>query len=215
VKKVAIFIDWENFRLDIAKIQRTSPGWSFNYNDPSSVYSLILRFLEDKEEIYRIFFYTAYPLDIEQIKAQLSQRDRNSFEEFLNGADNRGRTNREKWQNISAVSRSFIDSFAQMEYVANRIGILKVRGVDANGSPILVQKRVDMLLGLDIAHISYEKLSDKILVFSKDTDIIPALKTSRINGLQTAVAAIKEGSSINSEIKKHCDRVILKSCFDL
>ena len=67
------------------------------------------------------------------------------------------------------------------------------------------QKQVDMLLGLDIAHVSYQRLVDRILVFCKDTDIVPALKCARINGLQVCLAHIKEGFAIVAELKKHVD----------
>lgn len=65
MKKLAIFIDWENLRLDIQNIQRRNKNIHFNYNDASSVMQLIHSFICDDEEIYRIFFYTAQPLDLE------------------------------------------------------------------------------------------------------------------------------------------------------
>jgi len=44
--------------------------------------------------------------------------------------------------------------------------------VQDNGKPIINQKQVDMLLGLDISPVSYMKLVDNILIFCKDSDII-------------------------------------------
>ena len=76
-KKVAIFVDWGNLRKDIAKIQNYSKHTNeqsiidfqkiFDYNNSSHIIKLIDVFLENDEEIYRIFFYTAKPKPIEEI----------------------------------------------------------------------------------------------------------------------------------------------------
>lgn len=92
------------------------------------------------------------------------------------------------------------------DFFAVRLGKIKLQGFD-DKKPIMNQKQVDMLLGLDIAHVSYQRLVDRILVFCKDTDIVPALKCARINGLQVCLAHIKEGYAIAAELKKHVDMV--------
>ena len=76
-KKVAIFVDWDNLRKDIAKIQNYSKQTNeksiidfqkkFDYNNSSHIIKLIEAFLENDEEIYRIFFYTARPKNINEI----------------------------------------------------------------------------------------------------------------------------------------------------
>lgn len=64
-----------------------------------------------------------------------------------------------------------------------------------------------MLLELDISHIAYNKLVDRILVFSKDNDIIPALKCARINGLSVFIAHITNGFKIANKLKLHSDGI--------
>lgn len=69
-----------------------------------------------------------------------------------------------------------------------------------------------MLLGLDIAHVAYQHLVDTIIVFSKDTDIAPALKCARMNGLHVSLANIKDGKEIISPtLRKHADSTRLIS----
>lgn len=207
-KKVAIFVDWENLRMDIASIQRNNEAFkSFNYNDPSHLSILFSSFIDnDNEEIYRIFFYTALPKTSNEIKKSLKNAEQQSkYENFLEITKGHGNTNKDRFQAILEVSKKLIHDIAEEPYVALRLGELKVNGLQNDGKPILSQKQVDMLLGLDISHVSYNKLVDSILVFCKDSDMIPALKTARINGLKTIIAHIKTGFKITDSLIKHSD----------
>lgn len=101
--------------------------------------------------------------------------------------------------------KEFINNIALQDYVALRKGVLKVGDV-CNGKVTINQKQVDMLIGLDIAQLAYEKRVDKIIVFSKDTDMKPAIKVARINGLHTIIAKLHEyHSSIPKELRTHID----------
>nr|HPK54769.1 NYN domain-containing protein [Smithellaceae bacterium] len=102
----------------------------------------------------------------------------------------------------------FIENMQIQEFVAVRKGKLKFRGFKdppACKHIDVVQKQVDMLIGLDIAHVSYNKLVDRIMIFCADTDLIPALKTARINGLQVILTCCSDVHSTNNNIKKHSD----------
>ena len=70
-----------------------------------------------------------------------------------------------------------------------------------------MQKQVDMLIGLDISHISYLKLADKVIVLSKDTDMTPALKVARTNGMEAIIAVLEEDSKLSSHLVKHSDNI--------
>ena len=91
------------------------------------------------------------------------------------------------------------------DYIALRKGKQKIVGLDKNDKPIFTQKQVDMLLGLDIAHISYNKLSERIMIFSYDTDIVPAIKVARMNGLQVIIPEISDIIPVPTDIKEHSD----------
>jgi uncharacterized LabA/DUF88 family protein len=160
--------------------------------------------LEPSEEIYRIFFYTAPHLTIEQISDKLNVSHKKKFEKFIADHPN--------YQKKIETSALFLKKIVKEEYIALRLGKLLVRGLKDNGYPILMQKQVDMLLGLDISHIAYNKLADKVLIFSADTDVIPAIKTARINGLIVVIADFKENAKgVNEEIVKHSDIVRVRS----
>ncbi|MFH1241429.1 MAG: NYN domain-containing protein [Pseudomonadota bacterium] len=183
LKKVAIFVDWENVRKGIFdEASRKYPS-RIDYNHVENVLALIKSFLDIKqEEIYRIFFYLAEP-----------------FSGTLRGI-NYSQT--PTYQHAIA----FIERLSIQDQIALRKGDLAVRGFDVNSKPIFIQKKVDMLMGLDIAHVSYNKLADRILVLCADTDIIPAMKTARINGLQVIFGYCSDLQvDIRRELKLHSD----------
>ncbi|MBF0520588.1 MAG: hypothetical protein HQK92_12805 [Nitrospirae bacterium] len=107
------------------------------------------------------------------------------------------------------------------DLVAVRKGYVAIRGTDVNNDPIFEQKQVDMLLGLDIAHVSYNKLADRVLLLSLDTDIIPAIKTARIHGIQIIFGFcedVVDPSDIHRKLKEHADftrAIQFKSIFQL
>ena len=117
----------------------------------------------------------------------------------------------EKMSKITDTIQKFIKDISFEEYFALRLGELKLQGKDDSNRLIINQKQVDMLLGLDISHIAYNKLVDSILVFCKDSDMLPALKCARINGLNVFIAHIQNGFKITEKLKVHSDKIRIKS----
>ncbi len=213
MKKVSFFVDWDNLRKIIQKIknqQKSSqnPIKKFDFNIASHISKLFSEYLEENEEFYRIFFYTAKPLKDDEIMSQLrKQSDKKNYQNYLNT-----QTEENKIYNIAT---SFLEDIVKENFIALRTGKMQVRGIVAGGRPDIVQKQVDMLIGLDISEVSYNKHADKILVFSKDTDMIPALKTARINGLTVSIANFQESSYIAKDIVLHSDIITTRSLKDL
>lgn len=205
MKKVAIFIDWENLRKDIEQCQKCSKHRDliqFDYNSIDDIVRLVYQPLQHDEEIYRIFYYTAEPLSLE---LELKNSKNNDIKQSIQKLKNQS----EKWEKHEKLRKKILANIEQIafkDYFAVRLGKLKLQGFNKE-RPIINQKQVDMLLGLDIAHVAYQKLVDRILVFCKDTDIVPALKCARINGLQVCLAHLEEGFSIAAELKKHVDMI--------
>lgn len=204
MKKVAIFVDWDNLRREIQtakKIQnRTSDKiLKFDFNNTNHIAKIFSACLEQNEEFYRIFFYTAKPLKDDEIKTQLRKSsDKTAYNTYLSTRSP---------DHIFNIAETFLNSIVKEDFIALRTGKMQVRGVKTGGVPDIVQKQVDMLIGLDISEVSYNKHSDKIVVFSKDTDMIPALKTARINGLTVSIASLKESNHISQELVVHTDLI--------
>lgn len=204
MEKVALFVDWDNLRQEIAKVKKkqrklSSPLLNFDYNNSEHISQLFNKYLSDKEKFYRIFFYTAKPLTDDEIQLKLRRKaDQEAFEEYLEGREP---------NKIYNLATNFLNDIVKENFIALRTGKMQVRGIKDGGSPDIVQKQVDMLIGLDISEVSYNKHADKIIVFSKDTDMIPALKTARINGLTVVLANFEESNNISQELITHTDLV--------
>lgn len=195
--KVAFFVDWDNLRKDIVRAKKDAKKKKENYktidyNDVNHIFHFFENFLDPTEEIYRIFFYTAKPLRYKDIKHIKNEEIKTNFKEHPR-ADK---------------IDDFLNAIAKKDFFALRLGKLKYKGVDPRGKHIIQQKKVDMLIGLDIAHISYLKLVDKIIVFSKDTDIAPALKCARVCGIQVKMANLEFGIPLSDELRKHSDFIV-------
>lgn len=54
---------------------------------------------------------------------------------------------------------------------------------DADFTPNLIQKGVDMRIGLDIASITLKKQADTIILVSGDSDFAPAARLARREGV--------------------------------
>ncbi len=202
-EKIAIFVDWDNLRYLLQKIKRNNRDDinDFDFNNPSHLTVLFQSFLEKDESFYRIFFYTAKPLTDDEIKKQLKNRDqKRAFESYKENRQN----------SIYDIATAFLDRLIREPYVALRCGMLKVRGIK-NGRPEIVQKQVDMLMGLDISEVAFNKHAQKVLIFSKDTDMKPALKMARINGMEVLVANFEEEDYLADELLAHCDVVRSRS----
>lgn len=217
--KCAIFVDWDNLKQEITYISnnkiyekqlKTDGKYRFNYNDVEKLLFLIKKFLDPScnEALYRIFFYTARCMPIEQvknvIKGKFGEDNYNLYESYL-------AYNQEKCERAFLKSQQFLDYLSRQDFVALRLGTLKISGISKDGEPVFNQKQVDMLMGLDISQISYNKLVDRVLVLSKDSDMKPALKTARINGIQTVLCNLQEGFKPDNDLLSHSDIVRRRS----
>ncbi|PLX18327.1 MAG: hypothetical protein C0601_04735 [Candidatus Muiribacterium halophilum] len=208
--KVAFFVDWENFKQDIYTVQKVTRNRIMNFHDPEDMIKLFSGFVEEDEKILRIFFYSSYPLrpknmfDAIMERKNLTQNQKNKFKKYF-------AENEKDLKNFYDETSSFFDDLAGADYISIRAGELKVNGLHEDASPIFVQKQVDMLMGLDIAHVSYRKHVDKVIIFSKDTDIRPALQTAQNNGIFTIIGNLENSYQPPDALKRYTDHVRTRS----
>ncbi len=106
--------------------------------------------------------------------------------------------------------RHFLFELGQLPFFALRRGEAVARGwefTDAykrtlmkGGAPVapqphdvfpsIQQKGVDMRIGMDVAALAIKRLVERIILFSGDTDMIPAMKLARREGLQVFVVKL-------------------------
>jgi uncharacterized LabA/DUF88 family protein len=72
--------------------------------------------------------------------------------------------------------------------------------------PDIIQKGVDIRIGLDMAWISLKKLVDIVVLVTGDSDFVPAMKFARKEGLRVYLDAL--GHPVRRELKAHADFVL-------
>ncbi|GAB6039227.1 hypothetical protein JCM15519_37860 [Fundidesulfovibrio butyratiphilus] len=125
------------------------------------------------------------------------------------------------------VKNEYLDHLKRMPRTALRLGSLAMQGWKLNKKHIraimenlwqhkplqpqdvsinLVQKEVDMLMGLDIAWMAAKGMVDKIVLLTGDADMIPAMDFAREHGLLVFVA--KFGYYLSDKLREHADGVV-------
>ncbi len=116
-------------------------------------------------------------------------------------------------------SGEWLHSLARRDLFAIRLGILKFRGfipknipigsrelTDDDFKPDFEQKGVDMRIGLDIANYANNRVIERLIVITGDTDCVPAFKHARKSGLQVVLVELS-GSRLAPELREHADFV--------
>lgn len=85
----------------------------------------------------------------------------------------------------SALSgtRSFFHALQRIERFTVREGRLAFRGLDSMGKPVLQQKRVDLMLGLDLATLSVKNRITHAVLVAGDSDFLPAVELAKQEGI--------------------------------
>lgn len=114
-------------------------------------------------------------------------------------------------------SSDWLRQLGRKDLFAVREGVLKFRGFkpkripispaalsDDDFKPDFEQKGVDMRIGLDIATYADDRLADRIILITGDTDCIPAMKHGRKSGIQMILISLP-GQRLAPELYEHAD----------
>jgi uncharacterized LabA/DUF88 family protein len=82
-------------------------------------------------------------------------------------------------------------------------GAGKVSITEDKLSPNIVQKGVDIKIGLDVASLSLKKQVDGIVLVAGDSDFIPPMKFARKEGVQLLLCSM--GHRVKEEMYEHSD----------
>ena len=208
MKKVSILIDGEWFRRSLEN-STALKGKLPNGITADVMYRNCLLALDKKEEeLFRVFYYDCppyagthtNPIDNTKINFKLQKKHQ---------------------------SRSlFLAEMKKKDFVAMRLGTAKQRGwtltnnysiqAITNTAAVkpptakdvflsLEQKGVDMRIGIDVATLSLKRIVDKIILISGDTDMIPAMKLARREGVQVILVEVDQ--SLSKSLDEDADLV--------
>lgn len=87
---------------------------------------------------------------------------------------------------FSAAER-FHSALSKLPRFQVRLGKLEHRGLKADGSPIFLQKRVDILLGVDMVELAATKQISTAILIAGDSDFLPAIEAVKRHGVLTVL----------------------------
>ena len=204
--KLAVLIDGGFLKKRVRRWIRESK------KSEDDAHSLVLEFTRAISEypllreylLYRVFFYDGKPIETKKTKP-------------LDGGIIDFKDTEEFHKN-----KELLKQLGNIPYVASRLGETKFRGwkikpnklktkpeiskivVKADDlRPQILQKGVDMRIGLDIAALSLKQFVDVLVLVSGDSDFVPALKFARTEGRQIILFTL--GQRITQEFKTHAD----------
>ena len=168
-----------------------------------SIFEYLKTHIHHSIEIYRIFYYDCPPLE---------NLDSNKKPPLMRTED--FKKIREIFRKNHKKITKFHDGMKRKNFFALRMGQLQFGGWEKMPKknywrPKLKQKGVDMRIGLDIASITAKKLCSKIVLISGDTDMIPAMKTARKEGVHVYWHSMDDGQyGSNLNLATHSDVII-------
>ena len=91
-----------------------------------------------------------------------------------------------------------------------RQGRLMKRGEDSDGRPIFQQKKVDLMIGLDIALLAAKNRITHAAVLSGDSDLLPAVEAAKQEGVNVWLVHGPSSTYANELLLAVDDRVALE-----
>ena len=77
----------------------------------------------------------------------------------------------------------FCSALNRLDRFQVKLGKLAHRGCDGDGKPIFIQKRVDILIGVDLVRLSVKSAIDRAVLVSGDSDLLPAIQVAKDEGV--------------------------------
>ena len=201
MRKVVFVIDGWFMRKRIYSLK------SFHYDGPG-IRKYCKSHLRPDDDLYRIFYYDTEPLDkkghnpvtktlVDFKKTTTAQAQLELLESIKKTPNFALRLGKTVWSNNDWVLKS-----GKLKNLLNK-KITVDDLVDTDVRPLIQQKAVDMKMGIDIALIATKQLADLLIIISGDSDIVPALKLARREGMQVGLDPLR--NPIHPELSEHVD----------
>lgn len=107
----------------------------------------------------------------------------------------------EERQRYSA-RRRFYTALERLPRFSVRLGRLELRGHGPDGRPRFEQKRVDILLGVDIVQLAAKGRIERAVLVAGDSDFIPAISVAKAEGVQVRLF---HGENCHSDLWQEAD----------
>ncbi len=212
-KKTAILIDGGFFLKrykSLKRIKKLDPVRTAN-----DLWGMCMRHLgqaDEKYDLYRIFYYDCLPYDKKQHNPlsgksmDFSKTEQYDFQIRFFEELKKKRKVALRLGVLEDRRRWIIKPQKTKELLSGKILIEDLTENDVQYD--LIQKRVDIKIGLDIASITLKKQVDQIILISGDSDFVPAAKLARREGIDFLLDPM--WNPIKPHLFEHIDGLISK-----
>lgn len=201
MRKVVFVIDGWFMRKRIYTLK------SFFYNGPN-IRKYCLKHLRPGDILYRIFYYDTKPLTLQGhnpitnkainfAKTQVAEQQAALLETLKETPNFALRLGETVWRDKAWI----VHPQKLKALLKKKITVDDLKETDVY--PVFEQKTVDMKIGLDIAYMAEKKVADLLIIITGDSDIVPALKFARREGMQVGLDPLL--SHVRPILKEHVD----------
>ena len=103
------------------------------------------------------------------------------------------------------AARRFYDALMMLNRYEVRLGRLEFRGLDSDGKPRFEQKRVDILLGVDMVQLAAKGHIQEAVIVAGDSDFIPAISAAKSEGV---IVRLFHGDQCHDDLRREVDERI-------
>lgn len=204
--KVAILIDGGFFIKRFNSLYNKDKKMS-GEDVAEKLYTMAMKHVGSKNTLYRIFYYDCYPLD-KKAHNPLTKRsiDFSKTEEFkfktelINALKKKRKValrmgtlkDNHNWMIRPNTVKELLSGKKQISELSEGDVYLDVR-----------QKGIDMKIGTDISSLALKGFVDTIVLFSGDSDFVPASKLARREGIDFILDPM--GANVEPQLFEHID----------
>lgn len=107
-------------------------------------------------------------------------------------------------------AEKFMQALSRLPRFQVRLGKLEHRGLKQDGSPIFAQKRVDILLGVDMVELAATKQINRAVLVAGDSDFLPAVEAVKRQGVLSVLwhgtrGGRGQASTCHNDLWDQCD----------
>ncbi len=129
----------------------------FDFGEPKIDYHKLALAISEPDELLRAYYYNCLPYQ--------------------------GNPPTDAERERYAKAHRFTTALSNLPRFQVRLGKLAYRGCDNKGAPIFIQKRVDCMVGVDMALLAGKGKITNVSIFTGDSDLIPAIEAVKQEGV--------------------------------
>lgn len=108
----------------------------------------------------------------------------------------------------TAAKDKYFTALSRLPRFEVRLGKLAFRGRTSEGKPIFQQKRVDIMLGVDMVQLAATRQIQRAILLAGDSDFVPAVEAVKPHGVLVMLwhgPRIRGEATVHRELWESCD----------